>query len=451
MSHGMCMISAEGRVLVSNARFSEFLGLSPGRSLVNARFLSLIRLAARGGNVPSEALERVRRALIAPDSRNSPYAMAFETLDERAYDLTLTPNSRGGWVMVVQDVTAKRNADRIIDRMAHFDSVTDLHNRRSFEIALTAALAGSAEASRRIDVLFLDLDDFKQVNDSLGHAMGDKLLIEIARRLEAIIGPRDMVARWGGDEFVILHHNGRGVPDAAALARRIIEEIGRAAMIDGSEVIVGASIGSASAPEDGTTPDALLSNADIALYAAKAEGRRGWRAFERAMDTKIQVRRLVELELRAAVANDAIDVHFQPIFDVRTRRIVSFEALARWRHPVRGAVPPAEFIPILEDIGLMEEFGAGMLRPGLPPPARRGPIMSASRSTCPPPSSAADGSSRSSPTRSPARTSPRAGSTWRSPNRRCSTTAATRAARSPACAPAAAASPSTTSAPAIPA
>ena len=133
-------------------------------------------------------------------------------------------------------------------------------------------------------------------------------------------------------------------------------------MIDGSEVIVGASIGTASAPDDGTTPDVLLSNADIALYAAKADGRRGWRAFEREMDTKIQVRRLIELELRAAVANDAIDVHFQPIVDVRTRRIVSFEALARWRHPVRGAVSPAEFIPIVEEIGLMEEFGACVLR-----------------------------------------------------------------------------------------
>ncbi len=362
MSHGICMISADRRVLVSNNRFSEFLGLPPRRSLVDARFASLLRLARRSGMAPREAIDRLQRALCAPASRNSPYAMAFETLDERAYDLTLTPNSRGGWVMVVQDVTAKRNADRVIDRMAHFDSVTDLRNRRSFEIALASVLAGPIGADHRIDVMFLDLDDFKQVNDSLGHTMGDKLLIEIARRLNAIIGPRDLVARWGGDEFVILHRNIAGAPETAALARRIIEEIGRAVVIDGSEVIVGASIGSASAPDDGVTPDTLLSNADIALYAAKAEGRRGWRPFERAMDTKIQVRRLVELELRAAVANDAFDVHFQPIFDVRTRRILSFEALARWRHPVRGAVSPAEFIPILEDIGLMEEFGAGVLR-----------------------------------------------------------------------------------------
>ncbi len=210
--------------------------------------------------------------------------------------------------------------------------------------------------------MFLDLDNFKQVNDSLGHTTGDKLLGEIARRLGSIVGPRDLVARWGGDEFVILHRHGAGQLETPALARRIIDEIGRAVVIDGSEVIVGASIGTASAPDDGATPDVLLSNADIALYAAKADGRRGWRAFEREMDTKIQVRRLIELELRAAVANDAIDVHFQPIVDVMTRRIVAFEALARWRHPVRGAVSPAEFIPIVEEIGLMEEFGACVLR-----------------------------------------------------------------------------------------
>jgi diguanylate cyclase (GGDEF)-like protein len=362
MSHGMCMISAEGRVLVSNNRFSEFLGLSPRRSLVGVRLASLVRLARRRGNAPGEAVDRLRKAITATSARSAPYAMEFEMADERAFDITLTPNSRGGWVMVVHDVTAKRNADRVIDRMAHFDSVTGLCNRRSFEIALSAALAEPIAADRCIDVMFLDLDDFKQVNDSLGHTMGDKLLIEIAGRLNQIIGPRDLVARWGGDEFVILHHNDSFGSRIETLAQLIIDEVGRAVEIDGVEVFVGASVGTASAPADGMTPDTLLSNADIALYAAKADGRRRWRAFEKAMDTKIQVRRLVELELRAAVANDAIDVFFQPIFDVRSRRIVSFEALARWWHPVRGAVSPTEFIPILEDIGLMEEFGAGVLR-----------------------------------------------------------------------------------------
>jgi len=362
MSHGICVISAEGRILVSNRRFSEFLNVHRERPLANARFRSLMRLAKRRGRIPSEAFERLAKAVDAAAVQGAPCSMQFETAQETVYEVTIAPNSRGGWGMVIQDVTAKRDADRAIDRMAHFDSVTNLQNRRSFELALGGALEATQQSGDRIDVLFLDLDDFKQVNDSLGHRTGDKLLAEIARRVRVMVGPLDVVARWGGDEFVILHHNGPGQPGAAALANRIIAEISRALVVDGSEVIVGASIGSASAPDDGETADALLSNADIALYAAKAGGRRGWRPFERTMDTKVQARRIVELELREAVANDAIDIHFQPILSVRSGRIVAFEALARWPHPARGMVSPAEFIPILEEIGLMDQFGASVIR-----------------------------------------------------------------------------------------
>ena len=362
MSHGMCMISAEMKILVSNTKFSEFLGLRRDRPIVSVRFPSLLRFAVKRGALPKDASDRLMGAFGAANSERAPSSMQFEAGNQNVYEVTLTPNSRGGWVVVVQDVTAKRNADRAIDRMAHFDSVTNLRNRRSFELALAQALSSIEPTGARIDVMFLDLDDFKQVNDSLGHRTGDKLLTEIARRLRAIIDPRDLVARWGGDEFVILHYDAPGQADTPDLAKRIIDEIGRPVVIDGSEVIVGASIGSASAPQDGINSDALLSNADIALYAAKADGRRGWRAFETSMDTKIQVRRLIELELRAAVANNAIEVHFQPIVAVPTGRIVGFEALARWNHPVRGRISPAEFIPIVEEIGLMEELGAAVLR-----------------------------------------------------------------------------------------
>ena len=266
-----------------------------------------------------------------------------------------------GTVLVIQDVTERRNAQLEINRMARFDSVTELPNRRCFEEQLALALRRDGGPGDGLTVMFLDLDDFKQVNDSLGHRTGDKLLVEIAGRLSAIIGPRDLVARWGGDEFVILHHHAPGQLETPVVAKRIIDEINRAVVIDGSEVIVGASIGSASAPRDGTSPDALLSKADIALYAAKADGRRVWRAFEQEMDAKIQIRRLIELELRAAVATDGIDVYFQPIVCVATRRIVGFEALARWHSALLGPVAPAEFIPIVEDIGLMEEMGAAVL------------------------------------------------------------------------------------------
>jgi len=362
MSHGMCMVSAEKRLLVSNAKFSEFLSLKRERPITNIRLEAVTRLAKQRGAVPQEALDGLLKAFDAATAAGCSQSLEFETANQSFYEATITPNSRGGWVVVVQDVTAKRNADRAIDRMAHFDSVTNLRNRRSFELILAEALVSTQSGGAGVDVMFLDLDDFKQVNDSLGHRTGDKLLVEIANRLRAIIGPRDLVARWGGDEFVILHHHDPGQLETHDLAKRIIDEINRAVIIDGSEVIVGASIGSASAPDDGLSPDALLSKADIALYAAKADGRRSWRAFEQEMDAKIQIRRLIELELRAAVATDQIEVYFQPIVSVARRQIVGFEALARWRSTLLGPVSPAEFIPIVEEIGLMEEMGAAMLR-----------------------------------------------------------------------------------------
>ncbi|HKN29684.1 MAG TPA: diguanylate cyclase [Roseiarcus sp.] len=361
MSHGLCMVDARGRLILTNNQALKIFGVRPGRDLVGGNVNPILRSLGQSGVIAPAQLSRLAQALFHADEEGADFVVPLETRDGRAFEVTVHRMKGEGSVVVIQDVTERRNAQNEINRMARFDAVTDLPNRRCFEEELALALR-SDRRTAELTVMFLDLDNFKQVNDSLGHATGDKLLAEIGRRLSGMVGPRDVVARWGGDEFVILHRHGAGQPETPALARLIIDEISRAVVIDGSEVVVGASIGTASAPDDGATPDVLLSNADIALYAAKADGGRGWRAFEREMDTKIQVRRLVELELRAAVANDAIDIHFQPIVDVRTRKILSFEALARWRHPVRGAVSPGEFIPIVEEIGLMEEFGTCVLR-----------------------------------------------------------------------------------------
>ena len=323
---------------------------------------ALFRRHIRPQLLPESQFSLSVRALFRGVNTASAVTVPIEAKDGRAIEATVNRMKNNGTVLVVQDVTERRNAQREIDRMARFDPVTELPNRRCFEEELAQALHPNRPRTDGLTVLFLDLDDFKQVNDSLGHRTGDKLLVEVARRLRGVIGPRDLVARWGGDEFVVLHHHAPGQSDTHAVAKRIIDEINRAVIIDGSEVIVGASIGSASTPADGFSPDALLAKADIALYAAKADGRRVWRAFEQSMDTKIQIRRLIELDLRAAVAGDAIDVHFQPIVDVATREIVGFEALARWHHAVRGRIAPAEFIPIVEEIGLMEELGAAVLR-----------------------------------------------------------------------------------------
>ena len=361
MSHGLCMLNPGGRLVLTNDQALKMFGLRPDDAPVGAHVKSV--LAKLVGNGVLAELQFARLAsTLANDQSGVDFVIPLETLDDRAFEITVHRMTSEGTVLVVQDVTERRNAQLEINRMARFDSVTELPNRRNFEEQLALALRRDAAPGSGLTVMFLDLDDFKQVNDSLGHRTGDKLLVEIASRLRAIIGPRDLVARWGGDEFVILHHHEPGQLETEALAKLIIDEINRAVVIDGSEVIVGASIGSASAPDDGLSPDALLSKADIALYAAKADGRRSWRAFEQEMDAKIQIRRLIELELRAAVATDQIEVYFQPIVSVATRQIVGFEALARWRSTLLGPVSPAEFIPIVEEIGLMEEMGAAMLR-----------------------------------------------------------------------------------------
>jgi diguanylate cyclase (GGDEF)-like protein len=210
--------------------------------------------------------------------------------------------------------------------------------------------------------LFLDLDDFKQVNDSLGHARGDKLLSAVGDRLRSAVDEADIVARWGGDEFAILLPPGEDMREPSGKAERIIAEINRPFQIDGYEIVIGASVGVAKLHRDGLTLETLLSNADLALYAAKGEGRNRWRCYERQLGLNAQSRRTLEIDLRAAIANETIEVYYQPINDASTREIVGCEALARWDHPTRGRVSPGEFIPIAEELGLMEALGRTILR-----------------------------------------------------------------------------------------
>ncbi len=361
MSHGLVMVDAKDRLILANSQIRRIFQLRAEDLGIGVDLRAVLCKLVRSRVVARSEVDRIWDGLSSNrDARD--FMIPFETLDNRAIEITVHRMMEDGVVVVVQDVTERRNAALAIDRMARVDSVTDLANRRCFEEQLSAALRGRADGAASVNVLFLDLDDFKQVNDSLGHARGDKLLAAISKRLQAIVKPTDLVARWGGDEFAILQ---RGVEDPAQtadLADKILREVRRPVFIDGYEVIVGASIGSASAPSDGLTPEAILSNSDMALYAAKGEGRGHWRPFEKSMDAKIQIRRLIELDLRAAVANDAIEVYYQPIVNVASGRISGFEALARWNHPVRGRVSPGEFIPIVEELGLMEDLGASVLR-----------------------------------------------------------------------------------------
>jgi diguanylate cyclase (GGDEF)-like protein len=220
-------------------------------------------------------------------------------------------------------------------------------------------------ATRALDscaVLFIDLDQFKQVNDTLGHPVGDRLLTSVADRLRGIVCPSDTVARFGGDEFVVFRAGIADMDDAASLARRIVEELGAPYEIDHHQLLIGASIGIATNSRVAITADHLMKNADMALYRAKSDGRGTWRFFEWEMATKAESRRGLELDLRNAVATEGFELHYQPLLNMQTRRITTCEALLRWPHPERGMISPGEFVPLAEEMGLIGTIGAWVLR-----------------------------------------------------------------------------------------
>jgi diguanylate cyclase (GGDEF)-like protein/PAS domain S-box-containing protein len=283
-------------------------------------------------------------------------------IDLAIYSRELVYNDRPAVLLALMDITERKRAEARLAFIAQHDGLTGLPNRNLLRQQMDDILSHTRRSSDKAAVLVLGLDNFKSVNDTLGHGIGDKLLRGVAKRLRSTLREGDIVARLNSDEFAIIQSGLTRPEDAVLLCRRVLEAIGDPYLLDGHSVVIGASIGIAMAPGDGDESEKLLKNADMALSRAKNEQRGTFSFFESGMDARAQSRRKIELDLRDAIQNDVLRPFYQPLIDLSTGRITGFEALVRWPHAERGMISPAEFIPVAEETGLINALGGLMLR-----------------------------------------------------------------------------------------
>jgi diguanylate cyclase (GGDEF)-like protein len=360
LSQGVCMFDAHQRLILCNDRYAEMFLLphdltTPGTTLRQIFDHQVVhRLHAGSG---ADAYIRGMMAII---TACEPASIVTEFADGRAMVTVFRPAPGGGFVTTVEDITEQKRAEKRIAHIAHHDPLTGLHNRAAFSDYLATTIDETVRAGGSFAILCLDLDRFKEVNDLYGHLVGDALLREVARRLQAVADGA-FLARVGGDEFIVITVGGAQTAAVAQLAQQLRTALRGDIELAGRQLRIGLSIGIASCPADGADPESLLANADVALYRAKAEGRDAIRFFEPDMAAELRDRRELQHDLQSAVANDELRLDYQPLARI-DGEIVGFEALVRWHHPSRGLVAPGIFIPLTEENGLIVAMGEWILR-----------------------------------------------------------------------------------------
>ena len=350
---GVAQWDAAERLVMANGRIAEMFGL-PGECLQpGLAFRDFIRLGVETGSLDGRDADEVYGVAMPLIRRRAPVTYDEQLPAGQVLRVAYRPLDDGGWLATYEDVTAHQQAQAQVAFMARHNSLTNLANRALLQDRLREALARVGDVA----LVFVDLDRFKEVNDTLGHGAGDALLRFVAGRLNNCFRQSDTVGRLGGDEFAVVLTPGSREA-AAAAARHILDVLARRFDIEGHDVTISASIGIALAPGDGRDSDTLLKNADLALYTAKADGRGVCRFFEQTMEDRLRARHALETDLRSAMAQHGLTMFYQPLVSTRTGTVSGFEALMRWRHPVRGMVPPSEFIPVAEMTRLIIPLGA---------------------------------------------------------------------------------------------